>query len=84
MNSALLEPEKKEDKPVDEHKILDMLWNLVEKPKKYLKIKVVNVFDNAYRINVWGEYHDPLHKLDKVKITHSYFCRLYSDGLVVK
>lgn len=83
MNAALLEPENKTEN-INDQKILDMLWNLVEKPKNYLKIKVVNVYDNAYRINVWAEIHDPVHKLDKVKITHSYFCKLYPDGLVIK
>lgn len=83
MNAALLEPEKKTAE-INDSKILDMLWNLVEKPQSYLKIKVINVYDNAYRINIWGEYDDPIYKLKKTKIIKSYFCKLYDDGLVIK
>lgn len=83
MNAALLEPEKNTAE-ISETKILDMLWNLVEKPKNYLKIKVINVYDNAYRINIWSEYDDPIHKLKRVKISQSYFCKLYDDGLVIR
>jgi hypothetical protein len=68
---------------ISEEKILNMLWCIVNEPKNYLKVKVLNVFDNAYRINVWSEYNDEVHNITCVKISHSYFCKLINQELVV-
>jgi len=83
MSTAVLE-EPMVKKTFTDNEILELLWNKVEKPKSYLKIKVVNVYDNAYRINVWCEYYDPIYNLNKVKIGHSYFCKLIDNELIVK
>lgn len=83
MSTAVLETPMVE-KTFNENEILELLWDKVEKPKNYLKIKVVNVYDNAYRINIWCEYDDPIMKLKKVKIGQSYFCKLYGNELVIR
>jgi len=84
MNSTVLkEPESKPSKITDE-KVLEMLWKIVDKPKNCLKVKVVNVFDSFYRINVWSEYHDSLHNIQKVRISNSYFCKVNGDVLSLK
>lgn len=80
MTTAVLEPEK----VLNNSEILAKLWEIVGKPKECIKVKVINVYDNAYRINVWGEVHDKIHNIQKVKVTQSYFCKLYDDVLIVK
>lgn len=80
---TLKEPELKKPK-VDDESILKMLWEIVDKPKNSLKIKVINVFDNAYRINVWSEYYDSLHNIQRVRISNSYFCKINNDVLTIK
>jgi len=84
MSSAILE-EKKIEKTAktSENQILEMLWREKGKPKNYLKIKVVNVFDNAYRVNVWSEFEDKIHKINRVRISHSYFCKVVDQELLV-
>lgn len=84
MSAAVLEQKKTErSATISEEKILNMLWCVVDEPKNYLKVKVSNVFDNAYRINVWSEYEDKIHNIIRVKISHSYFCKLINQELVV-
>ena len=84
MSSAVLE-EKTIEKvaKISENQILDMLWREKGKPKNYLKIKVVNVFDNAYRVNVWSEFEDEIYKINRVRISHSYFCKVVDQELLV-
>jgi hypothetical protein len=66
---------------VTEDNVLKMLFSQVEKPKSYYKIKVVNVYDNSYRINVWCEFEE--NNLTKRKIGHSYFAKLIDGSLKV-
>ena len=68
----------------NDNDILDLLFKQVDKPTNILKIKVINVFENAYRINIWAETFDSVFQLNRVKISHSYFCRLYNNELVIK
>lgn len=83
MSTAILE-EPMAKKNFTEDEVLELLWKKVEKPNNYLKIKVINVYDNAYRINVWCEYDDVVHKIKRVKIGRSYFCKLSNNNLIIK
>ena len=49
------------------------------KPKNHLYTKVINVYDNRYRINVYHEVYDDDLKLYKKRMYSSYFCR-YNNG----
>jgi hypothetical protein len=57
--------------------IESLLFKQVPKPKHYLMTKIVNVWENRYRINVWVEVEED--NLTKKKIHSSYFCH-YSPG----
>lgn len=83
MNATMLEKEPKTITKTDSE-IVDLLFKQVDKPINILKIKVINVFENAYRINIWAETFDSVFQLNRVKISHSYFCRLYDNELVIK
>ena len=68
---------------MSEEEILKNLWEKVEKPENISHIKVVNVFDNAYRINIWCEYNDKKDDMKKLKIEKSYFCRVKEKELII-
>lgn len=55
----------------------NLLFQQVEKPKHYLMTKVIKLWENRYRINVYAEFEED--KLIKRKITNSYFCH-YNPG----
>lgn len=57
--------------------IESLLFKQVDKPKNYLMIKIINVFENRYRINIYVEIEE--NNLIKRKIKQSYFCH-YSPG----
>ena len=57
--------------------IEDLLFKQVEKPKDYLMHKIVNVYDNRYRINIYCETEED--NLVKKRICASYFCH-YKPG----
>lgn len=57
--------------------IENLLFKQVEKPKNHLLTKVINLWDNRYRINVYIEIFED--NLTKRKIHSSYFCH-YSPG----
>jgi hypothetical protein len=57
--------------------IESLLFKQVEKPKNFLMTKIVNVYDNRYRINVYTEFEED--NLTKKRISASYFCH-YSPG----
>lgn len=56
-----------------------LLFEQVEKPKNHLMTRVINVYDNRYRINVY-------HTIDEVglhwpkKRIHSSFFAIFDDG----
>jgi hypothetical protein len=62
-----------------EFEIEKLLFEKVEKPKNHLITKVINVYDNRYRINVYHEIYDDELKLCKKRMHSSYFCK-YNDG----
>jgi hypothetical protein len=68
-------------KNITEQYVLDLLFQQVEKPKKYLKIKAINVYDNAYRVNIWCEFDKD--NLTKRKIAHSYFVKVVDGSLKI-
>jgi len=57
--------------------IESLLFKQVEKPKNHLMTKIINVWDNRYRINVYTEIYQD--NLIKRKIHNSYFAR-YEPG----
>lgn len=60
-----------------DHEIESLLFKQVEKPKHHLMTKVIKLWDNRYRINVYTEIEED--NLIKRKIANSYFCH-YSPG----
>ena len=59
--------------------IESLLFKQVPKPKNYLMTKIINVWSNRYRINVYTEIDE--NNLIKRKIDSSYFCH-YSPGIL--
>ena len=57
--------------------IESLLFKQVEKPKHYLMTRIINVWENRYRINVYVEIEED--NLIKKRIHSSYFCH-YSPG----
>jgi len=63
-----------------EQQLLEMVGG---KPKGYLKTKVINVYDNRYRVNVYVNYTDPVYDIEKTKIGVSCFGRFVDDEFIV-
>jgi len=57
--------------------IESLLFKQVSKPKNYFMIKIINLWENRYRINIYIEIEE--NNLTKRKISSSYFCH-YSPG----
>lgn len=57
--------------------IESLLFKQVPKPKHHLMTRIINVFENRYRINVYIEIEED--NLTKRRIHSSYFCH-YSPG----
>lgn len=57
--------------------IESLLFKQVDKPKHFLMTKVINVFENRYRVNVYTEVEED--NLIKKRIAQSYFCH-YNPG----
>jgi len=57
--------------------IESLLFKQVEKPKNYLMTRIINLWDNRYRINVYIEIEED--NLIKKRISSSYFCH-YNPG----
>jgi hypothetical protein len=58
-----------------------LLFKKITKPKNYLMTRIINVFDNRYRINVYIQIED--NGLIKRRISSSYFCHYYPGELVI-
>ena len=54
-----------------------LLYKQVSKPKHHLMTKIINVYDDRYRINVYVQLEED--GLIKKRIAQSYFCH-YSPG----
>jgi hypothetical protein len=57
--------------------IESLLFKQVEKPKNHLTTRIINVWENRYRINVYIEIEED--NLTKKRIHSSYFCH-YNPG----
>jgi len=57
--------------------IENLLFKQVDKPKGHLMTKVINLWENRYRINLYAEIYE--NNLTKRKIAQSYFCH-YEPG----
>lgn len=62
-----------------EFEIENLINKKFGKPKNHLMTKIINVYDNRYRINVYHEVYDDDLKLYKKRMYSSYFCR-YNNG----
>lgn len=60
-----------------ELEIESLLFRQVEKPKNHLLTKVINLWENRYRVNVYIEIEED--NLIKKRISASYFCH-YNNG----
>ena len=68
--------------PTQDYKVIEeLLFKQVERPKGVQAVKITNVFDNRYRINVWVKVEDE--GFEKNKIHSSYFTHLNGDNLVI-
>lgn len=61
--------------------IESLLFKQVEKPKHYLMTKIINVWENRYRINVYIEIEED--NLIKKRIHSSYFCHYDPGNLTI-
>lgn len=57
--------------------IESLLFKQVEKPKNHLMTKVINLWNNRYRVNVYIELEED--NLTKKRIHSSFFCH-YNPG----
>jgi hypothetical protein len=57
--------------------IESLLFKQVEKPKNHFMTKIINLWENRYRINVYVQIEED--NLTKRKIQNSYFCH-YKPG----
>jgi hypothetical protein len=67
---------------MNEEDIKTMLFKQVERPKGLTAVKVINVFEDRYRINLWVQREED--GLTKSKIGASYFAIVDGDGLRIK
>jgi len=61
--------------------IESLLFKQVNKPKHYLMTKIINVWENRYRINIYTEKEE--NSLIKRKIHSSYFCHYHPGNLTI-
>lgn len=61
--------------------IEELLFKQVERPKGVQAVKIANVFDNRYRINVWVRVEED--GFEKNKIHSSYFAHLNGNNLEI-
>lgn len=61
-----------------ELQIEGLLFKQISKPKHYVHNKIVNVYDNNYRINLYCEYEED--NLTKKRICGSYFAKLVNKS----
>lgn len=61
--------------------IESLLFKQVDKPKHFLMTKIINVFENRYRVNVYVEIEED--NLIKKRIVQSYFCHYHPGKLTI-
>jgi hypothetical protein len=57
-----------------------LLFNMVNKPKNYIGNKIVNVYDDKYRVNLYCEFEED--NLVKKRICGSYFVKLVNKSKI--
>lgn len=66
----------------DQETIKALLFAQVQKPKNLCEVKIVNVFDDRYRINLWTKIEEQ--GFEKRKISGSYFVHYDGEKLEIK
>lgn len=61
--------------------IESLLFKQVEKPKNHLMTKIINLWENRYRVNVYIEIEED--NLIKKRIHGSYFCHYHPGKLTI-
>jgi hypothetical protein len=61
--------------------IESLLFKQVKKPRQHLMTKIINVWENRYRINVYIEINNGI--LSKKRIHSSYFCHYVPGKLTI-
>lgn len=61
--------------------IESLLFKQVDRPSNHLMTKIINLWDNRYRINVYVEIEE--NNLIKRKIKQSYFCHYHPGKLTI-
>jgi len=64
---------------MNEFEIERLLFKQIEKPKHYILTKIINVFHDYYRINLYTEIEEE--GLFKKKIAQSYFAQFVNGVL---
>ena len=65
----------------DQATIKVLLFSQVDKPTNLHEIRITNVFEDKYRINVWVRVEED--KLEKKKIGASYFVKYDGENLKI-
>ena len=65
----------------NEYEIEKLIFQQVEKPKKHLMTKTINVFHDYYRINIYTELEED--GLLKRKISQSYMTTFRNNVLTI-
>lgn len=66
----------------DQDTIKSLLFSKVEKPKDLCDTKIVNVFEDRYRINLWIKTEED--GIEKKKIGNSYFIKYDGEKIEIK
>lgn len=66
---------------MNDNDIENLLYKIIEKPKNYLMTKIINVYSNKYRINIYCETEKD--DLIQKRICQSYFCQYKEKELKI-
>lgn len=66
----------------DADKIKELLFRQKERPKNLEEVRIIPVFEDRYRINLWVCLQED--GLQKKKIGASYFVRFDGENLIVR
>lgn len=61
--------------------IESLLFKQVQKPKNHFMTKIINLWENRYRVNIYVEIEE--NGLIKRKISSSYFCHYKPGNLTI-
>jgi hypothetical protein len=66
---------------MNEIEIESLLFKQIEKPKHYLMTRIINVYENRYRINIYIQIEEE--GLTKKRISSSHFCHYFPGKLEI-